>query len=402
MSVDQSQTTSMAGSPVSASLPVPNQLEQEKSIALIKHIIALMEAEPDQTLSFAQYMDELLYHPQWGYYSSGQVRFGKDGDFITAPERSPLFARGLLCEWQALVDEQSADFVEYGAGSGQLAIDLLPAMEQAQCLPECYFIIERSAALIERQRRRLSAALPDHLAEKIHFVTRLDQSNWHGGMIVANEVLDALACERLRWRPNYPDTVKQMRVGFDGQRFVWSAATANAEIITAMGQVAQRLPDWAVPDSVYCELNLQAPMFLQSLFAQLQAEGKQARILFFDYGGRSADLYNPERADGTLRCHFRHLAHNDPFVYPGLQDITAWVDFEQIQLAAQAAGFSREGWLSQGQWLLKTSVPDELAQEMQQTKDQARQIKLAQQLRDLVMPGEMGERFQLLALRFTP
>ncbi|HHQ69007.1 MAG TPA: SAM-dependent methyltransferase, partial [Halothiobacillaceae bacterium] len=384
MSVNRSQSAAVAGSPVSTRLPVPDHAEQEKSIALIKHIIARMQAEPDQTLSFAQYMDELLYHPQWGYYSSGQVRFGKDGDFITAPERSPLFARGLLCEWLASVDEHSADFVEYGAGSGQLAVDLLPAMEQAHCLPERYFIIERSAALIERQRARFSAALPAHLAEKVCFISRLDQSNWQGGMIVANEVLDALACERLKWRYNQPDTVKQMRVGFDGQRFVWSAASANEEIVNAMRMVSERLADRAVSDSVYCELNLQAPVFLQDLFVQLQAEGKPARILLFDYGGRSADVYNPERADGTLRCHFRHLAHNDPFVYPGLQDITAWVDFEQIQHAAQAAGFEQEGWLNQGQWLLKTSVPDELANQMQQTKDQVQQIRLAQQLRDLV------------------
>lgn len=385
-------------------LAQPSEAEQKKSIQLIEHLIALMADDPSGSISFAHYMDEVLYHPQWGYYSSGQVRFGKTGDFITAPERSPLFAAGICSEWQQAYDPANpADFIEYGAGSGQLMIDLLTQMADTDCLPRRYFIIERAAALRERQQQRLDTQLPAEIAQRVCFAEDLDAIDWQGGMIVANEVLDAFACERLRWLPGRPESAEQMRVGFNGQRFIWRSQSADQKIQAQLATLTPRLAGYrTTSEPVYCELNRQIQPFLTELAKQLKAAGQPTELLLFDYGGRTADLYHPQRADGTLRCHFRHLAHDDPFVYPGLQDITAWVDFEQVEEQAQSAGFDACGFVTQGQWLLNTNVPDQLAQTMQNTTDPAEQIKLAQQLRDLVMPAEMGERFQLLALRFNP
>ncbi|MHB8920162.1 MAG: class I SAM-dependent methyltransferase [Halothiobacillus sp.] len=396
------------------SLPVPSQADQTKSLQLIEHLRARMSAAP---LSFAEYMREVLYHPTWGYYSSGQVQFGAGGDFVTAPERSPLFTLGLVYEWQqAQKAGLGSDVCELGAGSGQLALDFLRACALRDCLPHRYWILEISPELRVRQHTRIQAELPTELAARVQWIDRAaDLSNvsnrqmspqiptWAGGLVIANEVLDAMPAVRFRWRPGILSTVQELKVDVQGVRFAWVAQPVSPPLRAALNDFAGRWPTEDLPDEpVAAEINLALPAWLTEMQAAFGHAQAPSWFYLFDYGGNTAEVYRPDRTDGTLRCHYRHRAHNDPFVYPGLQDITTWVDFETLARRAATAGFHVDGERSQAAWLLGTDVPAQfstlMAQMMNEDSDRATAAKLAQGFKELVMPTEMGERFRVLRL----
>ncbi|MCL7751606.1 SAM-dependent methyltransferase [Guyparkeria hydrothermalis] len=379
-------------------LPAPSPADQAKSLALIEPLVERMHEGP---IPFAEYMATVLYHPTLGYYGSGQVAFGVGGDFITAPERSRFFTHGLAYEWhQAQAAGLGGEILEIGAGSGRLAIDLLDRLAADEALPARYTILEISPALAERQAENLRASLPPAVAERVRWIDSWSDLGWSGGIVIANEVLDAMPMERFRWWPGKPETAERLLVGFDGQRFVWEERPADEALRATVEAIGARIerPIVTPRETVLAEYNPDLAGWLGEMHASLDAGG-ETWIYLFDYGSHTADIYRADRDEGTLKCHYRHLAHEDPFVYPGLQDITAWVDFQAVEQAARQAGFAIDGERSQAQWLLGTDVPQRVERELQSRDSLADQARLAQEFRELVMPTEMGERFRVMRLR---
>jgi SAM-dependent MidA family methyltransferase len=386
------------------SLPIPSTEDQIKSLKLIEHLRMRMLDGP---LTFSEYMAETLYHPDLGYYGSAQVKFGAGGDFVTAPERSPFFSAGLVYEWQQIQRENPVRQVcELGAGSGQLALDFLRECETRDCLPDQYLIWEISPGLRKRQQERLKAELKPELWARLVWVDDPDATGisdlWTGGMVIANEVLDAMPVCRFRWQPGQLDTIEALRVGYLQGRFGWVVDTASPDLRAALADYAGLWPlDDLAPEPVAAEINLALPEWLAAMRTLFGRSDAASVLYLFDYGGHSAEVYRPDRTDGTLRCHYRHRAHDDPFVYPGLQDITTWVDFERLARLASEADFVVDGERSQAAWLLGTDVPDIFSQRMHEAADRTVSARIAQGFKELVMPTEMGERFRVLRLR-TP
>ncbi|WP_407275035.1 class I SAM-dependent methyltransferase [Halothiobacillus sp. DCM-1] len=380
------------------SLPVPDAEDREKSSALIRRLKERLQQAP---ISFETYMAEVLYHPQWGYYGSGQVQFGAVGDFVTAPERSPLFAAGLVYEWQQIARQHpQAAVCEIGAGSGRLAIDFLTTSAARGCIPARYLIVEISPALQKRQQAQLRAALPEALWQRVEWVDTLAvrPSVWPGGMLIANEVLDAMPVQRFRWIPGQANTACLMGVGLQGERFGWVPLGTQPELTAALTVYEQAWPVDSLPDTpIWAEINLGLADWLAAWYSALAAPA-ETRLYLLDYGAAARELYRPDRQEGTLRCHYRHRAHDDPFVYPGLQDITSWVDFTRAASLAETAGFVVDGERSQASWLLGTDVPDRFTEMMDAAKDRRQAAALAQGFKELVLPTEMGERFRVLRL----
>ncbi|MFN2382525.1 MAG: SAM-dependent methyltransferase, partial [Guyparkeria sp.] len=220
-------------------LPAPGPADQAKSLDLIEKLVERMRDGP---IPFADYMATVLYHPTLGYYGSGQVAFGAEGDFITAPERSRFFTAGLAYEWrQARAAGLNGEILEVGAGSGRLAIDLLGQLAVDDALPRRYTILEISPALAARQAANLRESLPPAVVERVRWIDDWAPLDWSGGIVIANEVLDAMPVERFRWWPGKPETAERLLVGFDGQRFGWEAQPADASLKAAAEAIAARI-----------------------------------------------------------------------------------------------------------------------------------------------------------------
>ncbi len=342
-------------------------------------------------LGFADYMDAVLYAPGLGYYSAGARKFGAAGDFVTAPELGPVFARCLArLAGAALLQLGGGVIVEVGGGSGALAADLLLALRDNP--PDRYLLLEVSGELRERQRQTLEARVP----EELHRVTWLNAlpAEPLAGVLLANEVLDALPVERFRMRDGLP---WQMGVQASGRGLQWSERPAPASLVTAVSALQTALGR-ALPEGYTTEIGLRHTAWLQSLLGVL-GEGL---ALLLDYGGTRREIYHGERRDGTLVGHYRHRQLADPFFLPGLQDLTAWVDFSATADGAKRAGLRVAAYATQAHMLLASGVLEE-GQQGARPDDPAR-LREMQQIQRLLLPGEMGERFKVLALtrNFAP
>lgn len=331
-------------------------------------------------------MELALYAPGLGYYSAGAAKFGAEGDFVTAPELTPLFGRTLAApcgEWLAQLGPD-AWMLELGAGSGVLAADVLSALAQCGRLPATYAILERSAELRERQRQLLQARVPD-LLDRVRWLDGLPDAPIEG-VLLANEVLDALPVVRAHktgagWM--------ELRVGGDAEQgFADVLAPASPELAGQL-EAIEAVLGLALPPGYTTELQPWLPAWMTSLGASFS----RGAMLWIDYGLPRHQYYHPERASGTLRCHYRHRALDDPYRWPGLQDITAWVDFTALAEAAQAAGWVVDGYTTQAAFLIGAGIESELAQ-----LDPVADYNLLQRTKRLLMPGEMGEAFKVMAL----
>ena len=337
-------------------------------------------------ISFAEYMQCALYEPGLGYYSAGSRKFGSAGDFVTAPEISPLFSQcvaGQVAE--VLRSSGGGTVLEPGAGTGAMAADMLLELERLDVLPDNYLILEQSADLRERQRQTISARAA-HLEPKVRWLDGAPDEPFNG-VLVANEVIDALPVERFIIMDKQPHN---LGVVWQGDAFAWEprpAGTALAAQIAALEQELQR----AFPEGYTSELCTQLPAWLDAVAGWLDS----GVALLFDYGFSRREYYLPERSSGTLRCYYRHRAHDDPFVWPGLQDITAWVDFSWLAHAASAAGFAIEGYTTQANFLLAAGIDQRAAMP---AADPRAQVEMARGLRQLLLPGEMGEAIKVIAL----
>ncbi len=335
-------------------------------------------------LPFSRYMELALYAPGLGYYAAGAHKLGAGGDFVTAPELSPVFGRCLASQaGEVLATLGGGDLLEVGAGSGALVAELLAELDRQGRLPGRYLILETSPDLRERQRAAL-ARLPATLAARVGWLERPPAEPLRG-VILANEVLDALPVERFRIGAA---GVEALGVALAGERFAWAARPADAALAAAVAELGVELA--AGYESELCP---RVAPWLAAVMAPLAA----GVALLLDYGYTRAEYYSPPRAGGTLACFHRQRRHEDPFVNVGLQDLTAWVDFTRVAEAALAAGLGVAGYTTQAHLLLANGFEQHLAA-LRATLDPAREPLAARAALRLVLPGEMGERFKCIAL----
>ncbi|MBS4095677.1 MAG: SAM-dependent methyltransferase [Sulfuricella sp.] len=349
--------------------------EEAQSSARLAELIREEITASGGWLSFARFMELALYAPGLGYYSGGAAKFGAAGDFVTAPEISALFGRTLARQAAQILEASGGDLLELGAGSGKLAFDLLGELQHLDRLPRRYYILEVSADLRQRQGERLAP-----YAERVEWLDALPDA--FTGLILGNEVLDALPVHLVEWRA---DGLAERGVVWRDEGFEW----ANRPLKDSpLHDVAAQL---ALPAGYRSEIGLAA----QGLLATLAERLERGAALFIDYGFGAREYYHPQRSDGTLMCHFRHRAHDDPLAYPGVQDLTAHVDFSAIAAAGVAHGLALAGYTSQAHFLLNCGLTDLLGET---SPEQAgTYLPLAAQAQKLVSPAEMGELFKVIA-----
>jgi SAM-dependent MidA family methyltransferase len=346
-------------------------------------------------IPFEQFMELALYAPGLGYYSAGSVKLGPGGDFVTAPEVSDLFSRCVARQCaQALGG--GGEILELGAGTGRMAAVILETLAAAGTLPERYAILEVSADLAQRQRERL-ARLPRGLRERVVWLERLPQRPIRG-VILANEVLDALPCRRFLVSGG---AIRELGVTLEAQppaagaapvspdRLVQRDGSPDQALASACAQLLGELPA-PLPEGYSSEICLRVAPWIAGIADCLE----RGVMLLFDYGLPRAHYYHPQRTAGTLRCHFKQRVHDDPYANVGVQDITAWVDFTRVAEAAVACGLEVSGFATQAAFLLGTGIESLLAAQ----REPVAHARLAGEARRLLLPGEMGEAFKVMAL----
>lgn len=370
-------------------LPAPDPAAAAHSARMLDRLRAEMAATSG-AISFARFMDLALYAPGLGYYRAGARKFGSDGDFITAPELSPLFSRCLACQCREILAAlPGGAILELGAGTGIMAADLLQELRKWDALPEQYAIVELSGELRERQRQTLAERTPD-LLTRVVWLDALPAPGFRG-VILGNEVLDALPVERFRITAQGP---RRLMVAWTDAGLACIEGEEDSSVTAAVAQIEAEIGG-PLPEGYTSEYVPWLKEWLAAVAAPLAA----GALLFIDYGYPRRAYYHPERAAGTLLCHYRHRVHDDPLLLPGLQDITASVDFTAVADAALAVDLEVAGYTTQNYFLFGCGLMELLAEEMPANPthstpylEQARQVKL------LTLPGEMGDRFQAIAL----
>jgi SAM-dependent MidA family methyltransferase len=371
---------------IEPTLPVPDEAAIQQCEKLLQHIQSLIQ-EQAGSISFEQYMLTVLYEPGLGYYSAGSRKFGTEGDFVTAPEISSLFSKCLAYQCaQILNDLGSADILELGAGTGIMARDILIELEKLDLLPDSYFILEVSADLKQRQQELLKESIP-HLVERIFWLDSIPEQSFNG-VILANEVLDALVVRRFKKESG---AYKELKVGFNDSELIWLEEIADSELESKLKQLESELSE-PFPDGYVSEINTHTKEWLQGLESVLQ----RGVMLFIDYGYSKQEYYHSSKIDGSLLCHYRHHVHPDPFLYPGLQDITASANFTDVAEAADSLGLHVSGYTNQAYFLFGCGL-EKLISDIA-SLDIKSHTELTQQVKKLTLPEEMGERFKVIAL----
>jgi SAM-dependent MidA family methyltransferase len=358
--------------------------EEARHSAAVANLIRERIQGSGGALTFESFMETALYAPGLGYYSAGAAKIGAAGDFVTAPEVSDLFGRCLARQCAQLLSETGGEILELGAGTGRLAATLLETLSTDGPLPDRYAILEVSADLADRQRALLQK-LPAALRERVVWLDRLPD-NPVRGVILANEVLDALPFNRITLRDG---GLRELGVALQGEGFAECEREPSEALLRAWSSIAAELPV-PLPDGYRSELCQRVEPWIAGVGACLE----RGVFLLFDYGLPRSHYYHPDRVDGTLRCHFKQRAHDDPFVNVGVQDITAWVDFTRVAEAAVAANLDVLGFVTQAAFLLASGI-EGLAAEAGSILER---VQRAGEARRLLLPGEMGEAFKVMAL----
>ncbi|GMR14777.1 MAG: SAM-dependent methyltransferase [Gammaproteobacteria bacterium] len=361
----------------------PEELKRvsEKLAAAIREKIC-----QEGPISFSDYMEMALYEPGLGYYSAGLQKFGKGGDFVTAPQLGNTFARCLATQIEQIGTAIGGyEIIEAGAGTGVLAADLLTTLQDSHP-PERYRILERSAHLRQVQKETLERSAPQWM-DRISWLDQPPEAGWQG-VFIANEVLDALTVERFCCDL---DGIRQLRVADGPDGFVWHQADCPRAMRERIQTVLSGHKGPSA-DGYQSEINTSLPAWLQTVSASLQ----KGVALFIDYGYPRHEYYLPQRRNGTLICHYRHRAHDDPFLWPGLTDISASVDFTALAEAADSCSLEVSGYTTQAMFLLSCGL-EEVISSFQSLSEKDRVVSNIE-VRKLTLPGEMGERFQVMAL----
>lgn len=363
-----------------ASLPTPDLEALAHSRQLVQLICSEIEAAGGW-IGFARYMELALYQPGSGYYSGGARKFGEAGDFVTAPEISPLFGQTLARQAAQVLQQTQGNLLELGAGTGKLCAQLLLELQMLDALPPQYLILEVSAYLREVQRETLQQLLPPELLSRVQWLDALPDK--FTGLMLANEVLDALPVHIVQTGES---GLQELGVGRKGDMLGWAAREISSN------ELREKVSRLDLPAGYKTEICLAANGLLASLADMVE----RGVILLIDYGFPRHEYYHAHRSEGTLMCHYRHHAHSDPFLYPGLHDITAHVDFTAIAEAGVTNGLQLLGFCSQAQFLINCGITG-LLQRFSPT-DMAAYAPVAAQAQKLLSPAEMGELFKVIAL----
>lgn len=366
-------------------LPEPDKASAEHSHSLVVQIKQII-TEKDGAIPFSEFMNMALYTPAMGYYAAGQRRFGAEGDFVTAPELGDVFGRCLarqVAQVFSAIDGES-DVLEFGAGSGSLAVSLIKELEYLGALPERYLILETSPDLQQRQQQIIRRQVPQHVERFVWLDSMPERAI--SGVILANEVLDAMPVEM--FAVNEEGIAQQYLVKNSGDGFQWDSQQAD-------GKLVEQIAHLDLPAAYCSELNPAVDGWIAMLAESLE----QGVVLLFDYGFPRHEYYHPQRTSGTLMCHYRHHSHGDPLSLVGIQDITAHVDFTAIAEAAVAAQMDVLGYTTQANFLLGSGltelIPTDTLNEEKLTKEQ---LKMNHEIQMLTSPAEMGELFKVIAL----
>lgn len=362
--------------------PRPSDEALAHSARLLAHLRETIDTEGP--LEFARFMELALYAPGLGYYSGGARKFGAAGDFVTAPELSPLFGACVARQCEQVLRLTGGEVLELGAGSGALAASVLETLERLGVLPDRYLILERSADLRQRQQAHLREHVPA-LCERVEWLD--DLPGRFNGIVLANEVLDAQPVSLFVAPDRAPS------VGWGDGGLEWREAPAPAWLQAEVAAIGAAVG--GLEAGYTSEVSPQAAALVASLAERLES----GLLLFIDYGMSRREYYHPQRSGGTLMCHYRHRAHADPLLLPGLQDITAYVDFTRMAGAGRAAGLVLAGYATQAHFLLGCGLDEVMGEIFATSEPGSRvQIEAARDAKLLTLPGEMGERFKVLGL----
>jgi len=369
-------------------LPLPSSEERENIQPLVNQICAEIDKH-DGKLDFTKFMEMALYTPNLGYYASNKAIFGEQGDFVTAPELSPLFSRCLAKQAEEVLSQLDgeADILEFGAGAGTMACDILMELDTLNCLPRKYFISELSSTLRKRQQTRIATYAP-HLLDRVSWLDELPES--FTGVMLGNEILDAIPTHRVRFNKNSEH--EQLFVGYENNQLTWVGCKPENDIlISEMDKTFEKFGQ-NMPDRYETEININSMQWIQKISRTL----KQGLALFIDYGFTESEFFRPERSDGTLMCHYKHFAHSDPLTHIGLQDITSHVNFTAIAEVAFDNDMTISGFTNQTYFLVGCGLEGLLSEiDINDTKQFIRET---QPVKVLILPDEMGELFKVIGL----
>ncbi|MDG9729723.1 SAM-dependent methyltransferase [Ignatzschineria sp. RMDPL8A] len=375
-------------------LPYPNEAELAHTTKMARFLVSYIQEKGGQ-ISFADFFEQALYHKEYGYYTGALPIFGTEGDFITAPLVSPFFSYGLANQVIEVAENLGGvyDILEIGAGSGVMAADVLTHLKKHDCLPQKYLILERSPHLKGEQHAHLLKTHPD-LIDRIEWIDEAPSENWRG-VLLANEVIDALPVERFRFENGKPYYV-DVALNIDQANESVSLTPTLRESDEALNQFIAELAEYEITfndgfESEYCPL-------LHDWLPEVTKTLTEGVALFIDYGYDEAEYYRPERKTGTLIAHYKHHAHEDFYLYPGLQDLTANVNFTQVAMIAEAAGMDVLGYTTQNFFLFGNQLEALLTEAKANTPDEVEWYRISQGVQEVVLPNAMGERFKVMAL----
>ena len=366
-------------------LPEPSDMDLVKSNRVSRFIDHQIEKTGNR-ISFRDFMQHALYEEDLGYYASKKEIIGVNGDFITAPEYGEIFSNSIAKQCAVIINEiEGATILEYGAGTGALVVGILKKLSDMGCMPEHYLIIEISANLINHQKRKLKEEIPE-LTSIVSWVSSVPEE--FSGIVIANEVADAFPFERFVRTDNQ---VLQVCIAKDEEKFEYDLIPADKKLcdyVLSLEKIIGRKLD----HGYLSEVSFEAQDWVKEIACKI----KSGVFFILDYGVSRNEYYAPNRNQGWTRCHFMHHAHNEPLIYPGIQDITTWVDFSILSEIATDNGMKINGFLNQSQFIINSGI-EESFHNFDQLELKA-QIELSRQIKLLTLPDQMGENFKCLGL----
>ena len=366
-------------------LPVPNHDEKNISDLALNEIKQKIKSN-DGKISFSKFMHHALYAPDLGYYSGKSEKFGKSGDFITAAEESGILGRIIAKQCSIILNEMpDASIIEYGPGSGALAVSILKQLLQMNLKPRAYYLVDVSEDLIERQKNRISTELPE-IYDSVVWISEIPEG--FSGIVIGNEVIDSMPFERFLISDK---RILQFFVAIKEEELVYELESANFEIKKYVKQIESKIGKYLC-DGFISEISFKGRDWINEISLKLN----QGMVILLDYGISRSEYYSDDNNKGWMHCHFKHHKHFEPLIYPGIQDITTWVDFSLISETAKANGMMIDAYLTQAQFIINNGIEDEFLGF--ESMDIKKQMELTRQIKLLTLPDKMGSNFKCLVM----
>ena len=366
-------------------LPVPNHDEKNISDLVLNEIKQKIKSN-DGKISFSKFMHHALYAPDLGYYSGKSEKFGKSGDFITAAEESGILGRIIAKQCSIILNEMpDASIIEYGPGSGALAVSILKQLLQMNLKPRAYYLVDVSEDLIERQKNRILTELPE-IYDSVVWISEIPEG--FSGIVIGNEVIDSMPFERFLISDK---RILQFFVAIEEEELVYELESANFEIKKYVKQIESKIGKYLC-DGFISEISFKGRDWINEISLKLN----QGMVILLDYGTSRSEYYSDDNNKGWMHCHFKHHKHFEPLIYPGIQDITTWVDFSLISETAKANGMMIDAYLTQAQFIINNGIEDEFLGF--ESMDIKKQMELTRQIKLLTLPDKMGSNFKCLVM----